>query len=154
MAGFDIVELDSDYQPDEEQEIRWALAYILTSHDENEIKTKKLDLRNNLFDYIKEHGEEDENGNLFIVFAEPMSADGEEWISGLMIQRRSSEFVDDDKAWEIIKKHDLETECTVMNPEIDYDALYACNQRGLIPDEDIDYILETEETWALVKIKI
>lgn len=98
--------------------------------------------------------EPDEDGNYFYEFPDIIYLDDVAY-SGLQAQRRVSEFVNDDTAMEVIKTHKLEDRClkSYMVTEIDYDAVYACNQEGLIPDEDIDSIIEFNETFALVKIK-
>lgn len=136
-------------------QVKWSLDYLLTTYDEKSLKQKRSDLRDDLSEYIKEHGEQDENGNLILFFDELMTVDDKEWYSGLMLQRRVSEFVDDDTARVVIESNDLESRCIkrIVTEVIDYDELYACNQEGLISDEEIDSILSEEETWALVKMK-
>lgn len=141
--------------PNVEDQIRWSLDYILTNYDENNLKSKRLELRDKLYEFITDNGVPDENGNLIFEFEQPMTVDGDEWYTGLMLQRRVSEFVDDDIARQVVVKYGLGPRCikTVTIEEIDYDELYACNQEGLVPDEDIDSILSTEESWALVRMK-
>lgn len=135
---------------------RWALEYLLTTYEQSSISNRRSELRNNLYDHIKKHGTEDENGNLILTFDSPMTVDGEEYYDGLQLQRRVSEFINDDRAMEIIENHNLQERCLkkITTLHIDYDALYACNQEGLISDEDIDSILEQDESWALVKVKV
>jgi hypothetical protein len=98
--------------------------------------------------------EKDEEGHYFYEFPAPIYLDDTTY-SGLMAQRRVSEYIDDSKAWDVITRHSLEDRCfkTVTTIEIDYDELYACNQEGIISDEEIDSILETDETYALIKVK-
>jgi hypothetical protein len=98
--------------------------------------------------------EPDEDGNFYYEFPDVIHLD-ETNFAGIMAQRRVSEYVDDDKAMELIKVHGLEDRClkSYMVTEIDYDALYACNQEGVISDEDIDSIIEVNENYALVKVK-
>jgi len=136
-------------------QVKWSLDYLFTTHEESNLKNKRAGLRQNLSDYIQEHGVEDENGNLILEFDKLMTVDDQDWYSGLMLQRRKSEFINEDIARELIWKKDLTSRCIRITEvsEIDYDELYACNQEGLVTDEEIDTILEQEETWALVKIK-
>jgi len=136
-----------------EEHERWALSYLLVTHDENHIKEKRSELRSNLHDHILEHGEEDEDGNLIVYFDEPKTVDGETWFKGLMLQRRVSEYVDEDKVWELVRKHDLGDMCLKTVEVLDLDMFYAANQQGLISDEELDSVLTQEKSWALVKIK-
>jgi hypothetical protein len=135
-------------------QIRWALDYLNVSYDEDKIKKNKSVLRNNLYDYIKANGEPDEDGNLIFKFGKPLTMDGEVWYSGFMLQRRVSEFVNEDKAWDIVRDYDLGDTCVKTVEILDLDMLYVANQQGIVPDEVIDSILEQEETWALVKMKV
>ena len=92
-------------------DVKWSLGYLFALHEEDRIKKKKAELRNNLFDHIKENGEEDEDGNILFYFDEPRTVDGDTWFKGLMLQKRTSEFVDDDVAMQIIINNGLEDKC-------------------------------------------
>jgi hypothetical protein len=130
---------------------RTALAYILAAHDEAEHKRRRETFRDSLKTWIMENCEQDENGNFRWELDDPITVDGEEWITGFELQRRVSEFINEDKAWDIVRKYDVGDACVVMVEELDCDQLYVLNQQGIISDEDIDSILEQTETWALVK---
>ena len=135
--------------------VRWALEYLVTTHEDTVIKKRRSELRDNLSGYIKDNGEEDENGNILWYFDQPVGGEDDTWYSGLMLQRRTSEFVNEDRAKEIITSNNLEERCIrrVTVDYVDYDELYACNQQGLVTDEEIDSMLEFNETYALVKMK-
>jgi hypothetical protein len=137
-----------------DNQVQWALDYILTTYDEDNLKKKRSELRSSIYDFIMDNGEPDEDGNLIYKFDKPMTIDDNTWFSGFMLQRRISEFVDEDKAMAIIEKYGLQDTCIYMTPVIDYDNLYAANQKGIIPDKEIDELLEQEETWALIKMKV
>lgn len=134
-------------------QIRWALDYLLTTYDEDNIKKKRAGLRSDIYDYIKANGEPDEDGNLILKFDKPLTINGDDWYSGFMLQRRVSEYVDEDKVWKIVRDYDLEG-CVKTIEVLDLDAFYVANQQGLISDEEVDSVIEQEETWALVKMKV
>lgn len=135
------------------EELKLAHLYLITTVDEAQLKTQRESLRKRLMPILKSF-DPDEDGHFFYEFPEPINLDGIEY-SGLLAQRRVSEFVNDETAMEVIKANGLEDKClkSYMVTEIDYDAVYAANQEGLISDEDIDSIIEQSENYALVKVK-
>jgi hypothetical protein len=135
------------------KELRLAHLYLIASMDEARLKSKREALRKELMPLLQAF-DPDEDGHYLYEFPAPIYLDDIVY-SGLMAQRRVSEYIDDSKAWDVITRHGLADRCikTVTITEIDYDELYAANQEGIIPDEEIDSILETDETYALVKIK-
>jgi hypothetical protein len=137
--------------PDEQ--IRWALSYILDTYDEAKIKRHRESQRDSLKTWIMENCEQDESGSYRWELPDPATVDGNEWITGFEVQRRVSEFIDEEKADALVVKYHLEDTCYHTVTEIDFDALYAANQRGIISDEEIDDMLSFTETYALMKIK-
>lgn len=133
----------------------WFHEYTWAQSDENKAKKKKDDLRTNLYEYILENGEPDENGNIVWMLDKPMLGPDGEIYRGMMLQRRTSEFLDEEKAREIIEKHHIEVDCIKIEfvETVDFDELYAFNQKGVVPDEDIDSIIDVQESFALTKIK-
>lgn len=134
--------------------LRLAHSYIYGSVRESREKKARDKFRDILKDYIASAGIEDENGNLCYVFDEPLYIEDDTY-TGLQNQRRVSEYVNEDRAREVIERKGLESRClipvTIM--EIDLDELYAANQEGLISDEEIDSVIDHEITYALVKMK-
>lgn len=136
------------------QEERWAHEYLFHSHVEETSKAERSTLRGKILPFLEESGEPDENGNLTWEFPEPVSIEGKKF-RGLMLQRRVSEYTDEDKALELIYKHDLQRRCIKERivEDVDLDELYAANQEGIVSDDEIDSIIETTESWALTKVK-
>lgn len=134
--------------------LRWSLEYIITVYDENSLRKKREDLRDKLKEWLIANCEQDENGNYIYEFDKPVQLDNTE-VRGLMAQRRVSEFIDEDKAWEIVDKYNVRDTCveTVTTEELNFDMLYALNQQGIITDEDIDSILDLKESFALMKME-
>lgn len=130
--------------------LRVAHLYLVSLDEEAKQKKSREFHRDFLKSFIMTAAEPDENGNFVYEFPDPIFA-----CRGLMLQRRTSEWINDDRAREIIASHGLEDRCLkqVTETYIDYDALYAANQEGIIPDEEIDTILEISESYALVKVK-
>ena len=125
----------------------------MTTADEAILKKKRESLRDDLKEWILSNGEQDENGNYLYYFDNPIQLDNSE-IRGLYAQRRTSEFVNEDRAYNIADKYNVRDQVTysVTTEELDLDAMYVLNQQGVISDEDMDSILEIQESYALAKI--
>lgn len=134
-------------------ELKYAHRYLYTAEEESRLVQAKKEARDYLMPAIRELGEPDENGNIIWYFDEPLHL-GETY-SGLMLQRRVSEYTDEEKVREIIAKHGLEDRCIrkVVTYEVDLDEVFACNQEDVISDEEIDSMIVVNENWALVKVK-
>lgn len=134
--------------------LRKSHQYLHTLDQEAALKKRREELRDELKQFIME-GEQDENGNYIYEFPDPITLDGETYFRGLQAQRRVSEYANTDTAFQVLGTYDLWDRCVdeVTTYEINWDEVYACNQEGLIPDEDIDAILEHDITYSLVKVK-
>lgn len=134
-------------------EQRWALEYLATASEEAAIKRRRESLRDNLKQWIIDNCEPDENGNYIYYFPKPVYLESSE-VRGLMAQRRTSEFVNEDRAFNVAEKYGVLDKVTyeITTEELDLDAMYVLNQQGVIPDDAIDSIIEIKETFALVKV--
>lgn len=135
------------------QEKRWALEYLVVSADEAALKKRREKLRDDIKSWILDNCEPDENGNFTYYFDEPVILDNDE-LKGLQAQRRVSEFVNEETAFEVAEKYNVLDQVleVITTEELDMDKMYQLNQLGTISDEDIDSILELKETYALVRI--
>lgn len=133
------------------QAVHW---YFMYDDEAKKSSAKRSEYHKILMDHITENGFEDEDGHLIWKFPDPFFFEGT-WYTGFKKQRRVSEYTDDDKALEIIDRHNLRDRCYIPVTEyyVDYDALYAANQEGIVSDEEIDSIIGHDVTWALVKVK-
>src|SRR6266567_7874315 len=115
--------------------LQQAHRYLYTAEEEARIVSAKKEARDYLLDSIRDVGEPDENGNIVWYFDEPLHL-GETY-TGLMLQRRVSEYTDEDIVRAILANKNLDRRCIrrVVTYEIDLDEVYACNQEGLITDE-------------------
>ena len=138
------------------EQIRWALDYIVSTYNKDQVDNHVTGLKQLIKPYIMENGVPDENGNYIWEFEKPIAAGEDTRYSGLMAQRRVSEYINEDTVIALINKYQAHDRCikTVEVQELDIDELYAMNQEGIIPDDEIDSILELTETYALVKMKL
>jgi hypothetical protein len=136
------------------ESLRLAHLYLLAASDADTHAKRRTQYRDVIKPWIMDNTEPDEDGNYFYEFPDPVNVDGN-WYKGLMAQRRASELVNEERTRELINKYDLIDRCirVVTVSEVDYDESYAANQEGIIPDEEIDSIIEIEESYALVKVK-
>lgn len=127
--------------------------YLYSLSEETKIKKLREDYRNNLKEIIMS-GDTDDKGNYNYEFPDPLCID-DLWYTGLQMQRRVSEYVNEETARELIEKHGLDKRCikVIEVTEIDLDELYAANQEGIISDDEIDSIIEADETYSLIRIK-
>lgn len=138
-----------------DEPLRRAHEYLLSHQVESENKAKREAARDYLKPYIMAAFDIDENGNFYYEFPDPISVDGKSWVKGLMARRRVSEYTNEELAERLIKLHKLEKRCIkiVVSYELDLDELYAANQEGIISDDEIDSIIETDVSYSLEKVK-
>lgn len=148
--------MTDDESPDRlvAEEFRWALEYVLTANDESVLKVRREKLRDDLKEWIIDNCEPDESGNYTYYFPRPIMLGGKE-ITGLQAQRRVSEFVNEDRAFNIAEEYGVldKVTYTVTTEELDLDQMYVLNQMGEIPDEAIDSIIEIKEHYALMQLR-
>jgi len=133
---------------------RWALEYLITSYDESNLKERRETLRDDLKEWIIENCEPDENGNHSYYFDDPVIM-GSKKIYGLQAQRRTSEYVNEDRAFNVAEDYGVldKVTYTVTTEELDLEQMYILNQTGKIPDDAIDSIIEIKEYFALTQLK-
>lgn len=137
------------------KEMQWVHLYMLAADEEAQAKKQQSKYRDLLKPYLMDNVDEDERGNFSWDFETPITSSTGTVYRGIMAQRRVSEYVNEDRARELIHIYNLGGRCIkqVVTYEVDYDELYAANQEGIIPDEAIDSIIETDVTYALVRVK-
>ncbi len=158
MRQLDVVDIsDGAEQFGPDAQIRWALDYLTSTYDKDVTDRHVSELKDLLKPYILANGIQDESGNYIWEFDKPIIYDEDTLVYGLMAQRRVSEFINEDKAWEVVEKYgdEVRYQCVeeIVTHEINLDQMYALNQKGIISDEDMDSILETTETFALIKMR-
>lgn len=145
---------DCYYVTELSEEVKAAMKYLFCSEQEAKFLKEKNTHKEYLKKYINQEGEPDENGNIIWYFDKPlMSSDGIH--KGLMLQRRISEYTDEELGLELVKDLGLDVRCITREyvEHLDLNEVYVCNQEGLITDNEIDSLIVINETWALVKIK-
>ena len=136
------------------EELKLAHLYLVSSSDATQVGRQRDEYRDKLKPWIMESFNPDSDGNYYYEFPKPIQIDGI-WYTGLKVQRRVSEYIDDDKAIEIINSHGLHDRCLIkkVTYDVNYDQFYAANQEGKISDDEVDSIIDFEESFALVKVK-
>ena len=129
-------------------------SYLFTITEEEKLRKLRNDLKDKLSSLIISDSNKDDKGNYNLEFTESLHI-GDQWYTGLQMQRRVSTSLNEEKAYELIAAKSLHDRCitTTVVEEIDLDELYAANQEGIISDDEIDSLIETDETFALVRIK-
>jgi hypothetical protein len=109
--------------------------------------------RERLMEYIAGHGLQDDRGSLVIEFDDPITIEGVTY-TGIMNQRRASEYLDTDKVEKLAVNKDLRERMVHMEEVWDYDEIYVLYQEGLITEEEFDWLMDVTEQWALVPLKM
>lgn len=139
-----------------EEPLRRAHEYLLSHYIESENKAKREAARDYLKPFIMAAFEADENGNFYYEFPDPIAVDYDRtFIKGLLVRRRVSEYVNEERADELVVEHNLQDRCfrETVSYDLDLDELYAANQEGIISDDEIDSIIETDFSYSLEKVK-
>jgi hypothetical protein len=127
------------------------MEYLHCADEEERAKGRKNRARDWIKEQIRSLGEPDESGNFIWEFDHIPSGSG--FCTGLKLQRRVSEYISEDKAMALIARKALGKRCVEWVAVPDMNEIYVCNQEGIISDEEMDELMEVEETWALVKVK-
>jgi hypothetical protein len=88
-----------------------------------------------------------------IEFDDPVMIEGVTY-TGIMNQRRASEYLDTDKVEKLAVNKDLRDRMVHMEEVWDYDEIYVLYQEGLITEEEFDWLMDVTEQWALVPLKM
>lgn len=129
-------------------------SYLFTISEEDKLRKLRDNYKKKLSSVIIDNNDKDDKGNYNLVFTEPLCI-SDTWYTGLQMQRRVSEYLNEEKARELISAKELTDRCIriIEVSEIDLDELYAANQEGLISDEEIDSVIATDESFALIRVK-
>jgi hypothetical protein len=131
--------LNFEHQVKEYSQIRDSIAMLETRKKEIHAKlTEKLDLE----------GEEDSNGNIVYTLPEPIAG-----IAALVKNRRVSRKLNEERALEIIKEHDLEDELIELKPTVIEDAVMAALYEDKLTENEVDQMFPATVTWALTTKK-
>lgn len=126
---------------------QWAVL----KHEVKTLGTEQTRLRDSLLAHLAENGEVDEKGSQFITLPDPIVV-GVDRIGAIKRERRASTSLNLDAAEELLagKGKTILARCQkeVTTVVFDQDELYVLNQEGLISDEELDSLFETNVTWA------
>jgi len=122
--------------------------YIKAKSSADFFEEKCASLRNNIFQYIEENGEEDSNGSISLRLDSPI--DG---VSGLQKNRRASRKIDELKAEQIIEAAGIADEVYELKRVVNEAALLAAHYEGKITEEELDEMFPVKVVWALRTVK-
>jgi hypothetical protein len=111
---------------------------------------RRATLRDRMLEAVRAHGQQDRNGNLNLALAEEIAV-GDKRATGLHIRRSARSHFDEDAARALAERKGIldlvmRTETTTY---IDQDALWQCQQQGLVDAEDLDALITTTYTHQL-----
>lgn len=112
------------------------------------LEARKKEIHAKLMEKLDAEGEEDTNGNIVFELPEPIAG-----ITALVKSRRVSRKVDEERALEIIREHDLEDELVEMKPSIIEDAVMAALYEDKLTENEVDQMFPSTITWALTTKK-
>lgn len=132
-------------------ELNWAAVndavrqFTITSEQETLIKTRKQELRDRLFALVEISGEEDDKGHLRLELPDPVNE-----VRALKIERRVSNYLDAEKAEEVLTEAGIWDDCTTQVTVLDEDKIMAARYEGKLTDEQIDAMYPQSVTEAFV----
>lgn len=112
------------------------------------LETRKKELHAKLMEKLETEGEEDSNGNVVLTLPQPI-----EGIAALVKSRRVSRKLNEERALEIIKEHDLEDELLELKPTVKEDAVMAALYEDKLTENEVDQMFPATVTWALTTKK-
>lgn len=134
---------------------RDAMRYIALTNESTALKKKADALKPTLLETAATLGLEND-GHRDLLFPEPVEIDGVTY-KGLRRERRAPQYFDESKSREILEKKGLTekvvTKRMVEVEDFDQNEVYVLHQEGLLTEEEMDAMLTTNETFALVKVK-
>lgn len=113
-----------------------------------QLKARVDSLREDLLDIAEDNGEPDSKGHVLFDFDLDVNV-GDRSYRGLKIEKRRSTYLNEEKAEERLREKGVYEDALVTRTEIDADQIYVLYQQDKLDDDDIDYMFETTETYAL-----
>jgi hypothetical protein len=111
---------------------------------------RRATLRDRMLEAVRAHGQQDRNGNLHLTLVDEIPV-GDKRATGLHIRRSARHSFDEDAARALAERKGIldlvqRAETTTY---IDQDALWQCQQQGLVDAEDLDALITTTYTAQL-----
>lgn len=125
--------------------LAWIKLYMDYRKGRESLEKVEGDAKKRLLIWLHDHGEVDEKGSS--TFTLPVPIDD---VLGIKRERRVSQSLNEDAAFDLIEKYDLRDSCLETVYVINEDALLAANFAGKIPDEEIAALYSERESFAFV----
>lgn len=122
--------------------------YISVKNTIDMMEIRRTDLRTNIFEYLEQHGEYDEKGNIF--FELPSSFDGYVRVEKT---KRVTRKIDEVAAETILAENNLEDEIYETVRVVSEDKLMAAFYEGKITEDELERIFPAKVVWALTPKK-
>jgi len=122
-------------------------------HLEQLVERKEM-IRKQLLKIAEEIGEIDDRGSQSVELTTPLTV-GKATYRGFVRRRKVSTTLDVDKVRKLAEEKGISHLVfrQVVIEELDQDELYACQQRGLISEADLEACISTHISYALEKLK-
>lgn len=128
--------------------VAWFRQWLEIKTQTDVLAKRQKELRDWLCGAIEETGYADDKGSLYLEL--PEEVDG---FAGLKYECRVSQSLSEDRAMALIKSKGLEKRCIVLVPEIDQEEIYKAHYEGLISQEELDGIFDTNTNYAFKQTK-
>jgi hypothetical protein len=125
-----------------------ATEYLKIKESMDMLKTRQSELREKLFEFIEESGQEDDKGNLWLDLPEEVTG-----ARFLQKQCRVSRSLDESAAEEIITEKELQKVLYKTVQVVDQDAVMQALQDDLLTVDEVDSMFPPKVTWALTTPK-
>lgn len=122
--------------------------YALVKNSLDSLEERAKSLRDKIFDYLDNEGDESSNGNRILYFDSEIEGYNKIEKSG-----RRSRKIDELVAEEIIEAEGLSDELYKMVKTVDEEALMAALYEGKLTEEQVDLMYPIKTTWALRILK-
>ncbi len=106
--------------------------------------SRQKELRDSIIETVDALGEPDENGHIWLELPDQI-----EGLRGVVKERRVSQRLDEERAQEILKEHDLLNRCTKFVRQVDEAEVWEAKQEDLLTEDDLEAMFETKVSWAL-----
>lgn len=126
-----------------------ARQYLFLQGEVKSLSSRAGEIKDRLMTAVTAGGEPDEKGSLFLSLPVPIEANGKTYRS-LKREKRTSKYLDEERTLELLHTKGLVDRVQKERVEtyLDQDEIYVLNQEGLLTDEELDSLFETEISWA------
>lgn len=123
----------------------WIKLYLDYRTGRENLERVEGDAKKRLMVWLNDNGELDDKGSRTFTLPVPVGD-----VLAIKRERRVSQSLNEDAAFDLIKKYDLSDSCLEIVYVVNEDALLAANFAGKIPDDEIAALYSEKESFAFV----